>query len=234
MPTQATRTHLSPESPAHRKSDATTRAKKVVAAIVVSAALVVVAHLLLKRLGNDVQENWVGIVGAMGLGVMLAALPFLISLVQATSKNRQRIKLDTLKNTPLEATKYYEMANRSVGESTCYSMSKQYTVPMITFQVVLLIGCLVFLLATFGYALFRIPSFLLGGMQAAEVDGLAATAKLIEYQRGTFIVMTMAFFGSYVYMLYRVLDRINNSDIYPISYYYYAARFVTGHHRGHL
>ena len=115
---------------------------------------------------------------------MLAALPFLISLVQATSKNRQRIKLDTLKNTPLEATKYYEMANRSVGESTCYSMSKQYTVPMITFQVVLLIGCLVFLLATFGYALFRIPSFLLGGMQAAEVDGLAGHRQVNRVSAG--------------------------------------------------
>lgn len=226
MPTETTHTVHSPEQQAHRKSDAKARAQKVTAAIVVSVIVAVVAYLLLKHPAEGAQQSRAGIVGGIGLGIMLAALPFLISLVQATSKNRQRIKLDTLKNTQLESTKYYEMAKRSVGESTCYSLSRQYTVPMITFQVFLLIGCLLFMLATFGYELFRIPNFILGGMQAAEVDGLAAPAELIKYQRGTFIVMTTAFFGSYVYMLYRVLDRINNSDIYPISYYYYAARFV--------
>jgi hypothetical protein len=50
--------------------------------------------------------------------------------------------------------------------------------------------------------------------------------KIAAYQRGTLLAGSIAFIGSYVYMLGRLLDRINNNDIYPISYYYYIARFV--------
>jgi hypothetical protein len=37
----------------------------------------------------------------------------------------------------------------------------------------------------------------------------------------------VAFLGSYIYMLARLIDRINNNDIYPVTYYYYSVRFAT-------
>jgi hypothetical protein len=49
---------------------------------------------------------------------------------------------------------------------------------------------------------------------------------LQTYQIETFAVVAMAFVGSYVYVLGRILDRINNNDLYPISLYYYTARVI--------
>jgi hypothetical protein len=50
---------------------------------------------------------------------------------------------------------------------------------------------------------------------------------LATYQRGTLLVGAVAFLGSYIYMLARLLDRINNHDLYPISFYYFSVRFIT-------
>jgi len=46
------------------------------------------------------------------------------------------------------------------------------------------------------------------------------------YQRETFCVAAMALAGAYAYSLGRILDRINNNDLYPVSLYYYAARII--------
>jgi len=43
---------------------------------------------------------------------------------------------------------------------------------------------------------------------------------------GTLLVGGVAFIGSYIYMLGSLIERINNNDIYPISYYYYIVRFT--------
>jgi hypothetical protein len=62
---------------------------------------------------------------------------------------------------------------------------------------------------------------LLGGLQdLTDKTGLA------QYQMQTFAVIAMAFFGSYIYALGRILDRINNGDLYPISLYYYSSRMI--------
>ena len=36
----------------------------------------------------------------------------------------------------------------------------------------------------------------------------------------------MAFFGSYIYTIGRIRDRVNNDDLYPISLYYYTSRII--------
>ncbi len=68
--------------------------------------------------------------------------------------------------------------------------------------------------------MFKVPSVIPGGMRTTTDPGFAA------YQAGTFCVMAMAFVASYVYSPGRLLDRVNNNDLYPISLYYHAVRVV--------
>ena len=71
---------------------------------------------------------------------------------------------------------------------------------------------------------FKRTTFLLGGMYMLnETDHLD---KIATYQKGTFLVGSVAFVASYLYMLARLIERVNNNDIYPISYYYYIVRSV--------
>jgi hypothetical protein len=63
-------------------------------------------------------------------------------------------------------------------------------------------------------------NLLLSGLQAA------ASAQDAKYPAGTFTVIEIAFIASYVYALGRLLERVNNNDLYPISVYYYAVRTV--------
>jgi hypothetical protein len=51
---------------------------------------------------------------------------------------------------------------------------------------------------------------------------------LIKYQEQTFMLGCIAFIGSYTYIIARLLDRINNNDIYPISFYFYTTRILQG------
>ncbi len=96
-----------------------------------------------------------------------------------------------------------------------------YTLPLITFFIVMLLSCLMLLMSSFVLDSFNHPSFLLAGMQLVN-----PTDALPAYQKGTFVVITMAFVGAYVYTLGRLLDRLNNNDLYPISFYYYSARII--------
>ncbi len=174
-----------------------------------------------------------GVIVGVAFSLILAAFPLLISYSQTIAKERQLRKLDNLKVSPVRETTHYKVAYKSVRRLQAFSLNDDdYFLPMVTFEVVLIAGCLSVLLATFVDHIFEVPSFLFGGMEAIggrlkpDAQSAAAVTALADYQRGSFVAIGMAFFGSYVYMLYRLLDRVNNNDLYPISFYYYAARFI--------
>src|SRR5260370_42087699 len=85
----------------------------------------------------------------------------------------------------------------------------------------MLLSCLMLLMSSFVLDSFSRPSFLLAGMQLVN-----PTDALPAYQKGTLVVVAMAFVGAYVYILGQLLDRLNNNDLYPISFYYYSARII--------
>jgi hypothetical protein len=70
---------------------------------------------------------------------------------------------------------------------------------------------------------FAQKSFVLGGTAAID---MTEYGRIIAFQKGTFLCGVAAFLGSYVYMVGRLWNRINNNDIYPTSYHYYTARMV--------
>ncbi len=160
------------------------------------------------------------------VSMLLSALPLLISYVQTTSRDRQIEKLKSIRDHALAATSYYRspgVALESIRPARVTDID--YAVPIVSFCVVVMFSCLLVFLGGFPEVddLFKRNTFVLGGMYTLnETDG----AKIANYQKGTLLVASIAFIGSYIYMLARLLDRINNNDIYPISYYYYIVRFA--------
>jgi len=112
-------------------------------------------------------------------------------------------------------------AVRAISPAT---LSNDYIVPMLTFSFVTASSCLMVFMGGFGHELFQQRNYLLGGMKILE-PGVTKEA-ISLYQQGTYVVAAMSFVGAYVYTLGRLLDRLNNHDLYPISFYYYTARFA--------
>jgi len=166
-------------------------------------------------------KDYVYPVVAVLLGLLLALVPVLLCLVQTTARTRQLLKLDSLKGLPGSGTRYFQVAKLAIGSVNPVSLGVDYTLPLITFFVVMLLSCLMLLMSSFALDIFTHPSFLLAGMNLVN-----PTDALPAYQKGTFVVVTMAFVGAYVYTLGQLLDRLNNNDLYPISFYYYSARII--------
>ena len=153
------------------------------------------------------------------LTLFLSVLPGAVCVVQNTTKRRQLAKLDSLSDAPVGRTTLFRAAHAAIGSIREVGVDAVYGVPILVFG---LLNMVAFAAVLLGYRseYFAAPSVLLGGLTSL------ADAPDARYQIGTFEVVAVAFLASYVYSLGRLLDRINNNDLYPISVYYYACRAV--------
>jgi hypothetical protein len=156
---------------------------------------------------------------------ILSIIPVFICLVHAQARRRQREKLMSIPFAPIRNTTYYRLADLALARLNPVRLSREYRWPMLTFTGVTLFSCLGLLLSSFFLESFSHPSFILAGMRITKAASVA-DANLEAYQRGTFVVVSIAFLGAYVYTLGRLLNRLNTNDLYPISFYYYTARIV--------
>jgi len=157
-----------------------------------------------------------------GLEVLLAAflslLPGLICIVQNITRRRQLNRLSTLERFPVSKTVYFRVAQTVVGHESVSGINKDFDIPIFVYFFLLLVGFLSILIGYHCDQLFKIPSVLLGGLKT-EGDSNFST-----YQRQTFAILATTFFATYIYSLGRLLDRVNNNDLYPVSLYYYTIR----------
>ena len=178
-----------------------------------------------------------GVRNAIIAAMFLGLIPVLICVVQTTTRQRQLEKLDDLDKFYISSTYYYQAAMKTVESMRPVSADLGYLAPLLIFMIIMAGG---FLLIFVGYdsdSFFQWPHVILSGVRlpadttgkllsSQDIASHGADLSLVAYQRQTFAVMASAFFGSYVYALGRLLDRVNNSDLYPISPHYYAARAV--------
>jgi hypothetical protein len=153
------------------------------------------------------------------LSIFLSVLPASICFVQNVSRRRQISKLKDLDSTPLAKTTLYETAIRAI-DSVRLVVDADYGMPIFLFFLIIFIGFMVILTAFSHAKWFDTASVLLGGLEDRS------DPKFATYQIQTFAVIAMAFLGAYIYAIGRILDRINNNDLYPISLYYYGARVI--------
>jgi hypothetical protein len=157
---------------------------------------------------------------AILLSALLAFLPAALCLVQNVSRRRQLAKLDGLGGSTVAQTTLFQTARIAV-DSARLVVDLDYLPPIIIHVFITFVGFLA-VLAGYGRAdYFSLPSILLGGLHDRSDP-----AALTQYQLQTFCIVGTAFIGSYVYTLGRILDRINNNDLYPISLYYYVVRVI--------
>jgi hypothetical protein len=97
-----------------------------------------------------------------------------------------------------------------------------YSLPLAALATILVFGFLAIFLATDAGEVFKTHSFMLGGAEGIGLED----EKLDTYQRGTFLALSMAFLGSYVYMLLSLVFRVQNNDIHPMAFYAYGVRIV--------
>lgn len=154
------------------------------------------------------------------LAAFLSALPAVLCTVQNVSRRRQLSRLDSLGQTRAARTMSFTAAVSSI-DSVRMMVDADYVVPIFLYFFITFVGFIAVFIG-FGHPVyFSQPTVLLGGLQ----DQFAGDPYTI-YQTDTFTVLAMAFFGAYVYALGRLLDRINNHDLYPISLYYYTVRII--------
>ena len=196
--------------------------------ILVIVLIVIVAMLVFWPVFNDPQANTnsdkVTTGFSMTLSVIMALFPAMLCTVQNVSLQRQQNELKSLESSPAASTALYRSALRIIGtDDRDAIVDTDYNVPILVYFVISFVGFLAIFLGYGRPAFFNMPTVLLGGLQDSASGN---TAAYLLYQRQTFVVISMAFIGSYAYALGRILDRINNNDLYPISLYYYAARIV--------
>ncbi len=158
------------------------------------------------------------------IGFALGLLPLFICMVQTVTRKRLLSKLDSVEDYRVAQTLHYETARRSVDAISPATLNTDYIMPIVV----------LFLLNAFGFAFmydiypdsatFATPNIILGGLQV--LDPAYKPENVQTYQAGTFVMMAAAFIGSYVYMIGRLIERLGNNDLYPISLYFYVVRAI--------
>jgi len=190
----------------------------IVVAVAIGAAFVVYPILVGDQNG-DTSKLTVGF--SFTIAVMLAMMPAMICTVQNVSLRRQRGELDALDGTPVSETTLYATAKREIGADAGESwIDNDYIVPSFVYFLICFVGFLAILLGYGRHELFDNAAVFLGGLNDP------ADKSYTMYQRGTFCIGAMAMAGAYAYALGRILDRISNNDLYPVSLYYYGARII--------
>jgi hypothetical protein len=171
----------------------------------------------------QIYNYYLGRVVAAASSLGLAALPVVISLVHETSRERQISKLDILKDWPVSESYYFRAARALIANTKVASLEAGYFLPIVTLYFVVFSFSSILMFSPWFDDFFSQKSFVLGG---TAVIGMTDNTQVAIFQKGTFLCGVAAFLGSYVYMIGRLWNRINNSDIYPTSYHYYTARMI--------
>jgi hypothetical protein len=199
--------------------------------LIVLLALSLGGFLILTRIQSVFQgADEAGIAIGVVMALVLSATPILISFAQSVSRDRQIEKLRTVESLPVGETRYFSVAILALEGIRPAVFDRYYTIPMLSLSFLVLICWMFILLAPFALWVFNHESIVLGGLSVLDIStdssNGVALGKDIFYQRGTFVIISIAFIGSYVYSMGRIIERVNNNDIYPISYYYYAVRII--------
>ena len=125
---------------------------------------------------------------------------------------------------PVGSTAYYRSAIQFITGIRVTGLEPGYIVPLITLSITVFLFSAIMLAAPWFGQLFKQKGIVLGGSAAISLIG---DAEVSAEQRATFLCAMMAFLGRYVYTIDRLWNRINNNDIYPLSYYYYTARLIS-------
>lgn len=196
----------------------------VVIIAVLCIAAIAAYHIVIniKVIYASITDIWGPGVAAIAI-VTFASIPMIISIVHSTFRDRQIQKIELWTGTKVEETVHFLAARKSLNSLKVASLEAGYLGPMLAlFLTILGFSTMLFTMPWFNQ-FFDQKSFFLGGIVAIDA---ATQSEITDYQRNTFTYGMFAFLGAYVHLLNRLWSRINNSDMFPNSYYYYAIRII--------
>ena len=175
---------------------------------------------------TKVDASIVAVLVSLFVAALFALAPLLACFAQTISIDRQTKKLDGLILPEMKTTQYFCIAKATLASIQPASVKERdFFVPMALFATIIVFCSLISFMSLFWQDLFALQSTLLGGLYVLK-DGL--TVHDIEvYQSGTLVVSAIAFVGAYLALFNRLLNQINNNDIYPISFHYFSVWLIT-------
>jgi hypothetical protein len=196
--------------------------------IIVGLVLVIVAGVVffVVKGANIEASGYVGPLVSLFVAALFALAPLLACFVQTTSLDRRSKKLDGVIIAKIRTTQYFQIAKATLASVQPASVSEpDFVVPMLLFAVIIIFCSLLSFMALFWSNDFSQDSTLLGGLYVLQ-EGMTRE-KIIAYQSGTLVVAAIAFVGAYLALFNRLLNQINNNDIYPISFHYFSVWLIT-------
>jgi hypothetical protein len=177
--------------------------------------------------GSNIEASGkVGPLVSLFVAALFALAPLLTCFVQTISLDRRSKKLDTIIVSKIKLTQYFQIAKSTLASVQPASVSEpDFVVPMVLFAIIIVFCSLISFMALFWPNDFAPKSALLGGLYVLQ-DGMT-DGKIETYQSGTLVVSAIAFVGAYLALFNRLLNQINNNDIYPISFHYFSVWLIT-------
>jgi hypothetical protein len=196
--------------------------------IIVGLVLAIVAGVMIFIVkGSNIEASGnVGPFVSLFVAALFALAPLLACFAQTISVDRRSKKLDGMIIPKIKTTQYFQIAKGALASVQPASVSQpDFVVPMILFAVIIVFCSLISFMALFWPNDFAPKSTLLGGLYVLQ-DGITVD-KIKTYQSGTLVVSAIAFVGAYLALFNRLLNQINNNDIYPISFHYFSVWLIT-------
>jgi hypothetical protein len=124
---------------------------------------------------------------------------------------------------PVANSQYYKIAKSYFTDLEPFALSKRYALPVTVLFLVTLSCASVTYFGTQWTDYLGTANYVLGGTYVLKHN---APEEVLAYQTSTVAIGSAAFIGAYVYIVQVILNRINNDDISPITYYYFAVRIL--------
>jgi hypothetical protein len=197
---------------------------KIIFALVVAVLLVSVIYVLSGSRFGASSGLALPLV-SLFVAALFALAPLLACFAHTISIDRQKEKLDGLVLLKLKETQYFRIAKGSLDSIHPASVKQpDFVVPMLFFAVIIVFCSLISFMALFTLEAFEAKSTLLGGLHVLQDLN---KNQIATYQSGTLVVSAVAFVGAYLALFNRLLNQINNNDIYPISFHYFSVWLIT-------
>ncbi len=152
----------------------------------------------------------------------LASVVPLICLIRGDATEKQRRLFDSIENHPLARTESADLARRFFEAMSGQSLltSPGFVVPVGFLTILVFLFALAGLFGATFDSLLATPNLFLGGVL------LDNGTTVRDYQEGTMLMITSAAFGAYVIVSLRLVRRVNNFDIDPISFYFFSIHLL--------
>jgi hypothetical protein len=198
---------------------------KIIFALVLAVVLVGAIYVL-RGSNFEASSDTVGPLVSLFVAALFALAPLLACFAHTISIDRQKEKLNGLILPNLKKTQYFTIAKATLESIRPASVKEpDFIIPMLLFAVIIVFCSLISFMALFWFTAFVPKSTLLGGLHVLQ-EGLTAS-EIATYQSGTLVVSAVAFVGAYLALFNRLLNQINNNDIYPISFHYFSVWLIT-------